>query len=208
MKRINKYIFIFLSILLFVLGPIYYGLFSIGTPSTKKEAEFRVMKNQPFLHEKGKVKMLIFFDFSSLECYEFEKDVVSKLKNKFGNKLEVNFIGYPLSPDFYLPVEAYEIAKALGKGDEMREKLFEAYLNGKDIKNMSIILNISKSIGLDESYTSMLSNTRFERTNYNLAFGQGYNINSLPYVVLDGQIVVTELTEANLERVIEYLLQL
>ncbi len=204
----KKYIFVLLAILLFVLGPIYYGLFSIGTPSSKANAKFKILKTQPFLHERGKVKMIVFFDFYSPECYEFEKNVVSKLKTKFGNRLEVNFVGYPLSPDSYIPTEAYEIAKSLGKGDEMRKKLFEAYLDGKDIKNISLILNISKSIGLDEKYTLMLNNTRFERTQYNIAFGQGYGIKTLPYVVLDGQVIPTELTESNLEKVINYLLKI
>lgn len=199
----RKLIFILVAIVLFVLGPIYYGLFSI-TPKKEVKAKFRVLEQQPPIHEPGKVKMIIFFDFTP-SCYEFES-VVSSLKSKFGDKLEVNFLGYPSTPRSYLPIEAYELSKIFKKQDKMRKEMYMAMMEGRDLSDITVLFNISRKIGMDEIFEEMLNTTKFERTKYNIEFASSYGEISLPFVVFNGQIVPEELTEENLEATIAYLL--
>jgi thiol:disulfide interchange protein DsbA len=60
--------------------------------------------------------------------------VVTKLQDEFGNKLEVRMIGYPVMPG-KLPTafEMYYQAKTMGKGQRMKEVLFES-IHSKDIQ--------------------------------------------------------------------------
>ena len=49
----------------------------------------------------------------------------AELVKKYGNKLEIIEIGFPLWDESFKPIEAYEIAKDLGKGRELKDKLFK-----------------------------------------------------------------------------------
>ena len=94
-------------------------------PDTSKIAgKYVVLNNLQSTHEKGKVKMTVFFDFYCGHCFRLYMETAELVK-KYGNKLEIIEIGFPLWDESFKPIEAYEIAKDLGKGRELKDKLFK-----------------------------------------------------------------------------------
>src|SRR5215216_1876634 len=81
--------------------------------------------NEPSTHTPGKVKMAEFADFYCPHCHLFEQSVVPLLEEKFGSRIDITMVGFPVIPG-KLPTafEMYEQAKAMGKGPQMKRVLF------------------------------------------------------------------------------------
>ena len=104
--------------LLILTGTTYAG--------DKLPGEYRLME-EPEIHTKGKVVLLEFADFYCPHCHMFDSQVGSQLQKEFGDRLEIQMIGFPVMRG-KLPTafEMYEQAKAMGKGSEMKAVLFRS----------------------------------------------------------------------------------
>jgi predicted DsbA family dithiol-disulfide isomerase len=157
-----------------------------------------------------RVRMTVFEDFLCPACYHTATDLLPLLKKKYGDRLEVHFVGYPfVHPESRLPARAYAIAQEMGLGEAMQQALFRARFEEQlNTASREGLAKVADSIGLaPELLLSRLEsdggNAEVER---NLTQGDSYQIDSVPGIILDGWIKVNELSRANLEKIIDGLL--
>lgn len=187
-------------------------LFLLGSTSawSNLQGEYQIIEKEPSLHEKGKVILFEFADFYCPHCHMFERVVGTKLKQEFGEKLEIRMIGFPVIPG-KLPTafEMYEQARKMGKGPEMKQALF-ASIHDKDIHlfDKTIRSLVIKEVGLDvaEFEKGLASGQPFRALEKGKEWGQRIEVTHTPTVVLDGNIRIANLTFENLKTVIQSIL--
>ena len=174
------------------------------------KGEYEVMEGEPSLHEPGKVILFEFADFYCPHCHMFERVVVTKLQQEFGEKLEVKMIGFPVMPG-KLPTafEMYNQAVAMGKGEKMKEVLFHS-IHNKDIQifDKTMRTMVLKEVGLDASEfeAGLASGKPFQALGKGKEWGERIKVTHTPTVVLDGNIRISNLTFDNLKMVIQSIL--
>lgn len=156
------------------------------------------------------VRMTVFEDFLCPACYHAVTEVIPPLQEKYGDRLEVQFVGYPfVDPQSRLPARAYAIAQEMGLGEQMQRALFHArFAEQLDTASREGLARVAHSIGLDpELLLARLDedggSTEVER---DLALGKSYHIDGVPGVILDGWIRVNALSQENLITIIDGLL--
>jgi len=190
---------------------LFCGLFGWSNVAfSALQGEYEMMEGEPSLHETGKVILLEFADFYCPHCHMFERVVVTKLQAEFGNKLEVRMIGFPVMPG-KLPTafEMYYQAKTMGKGQRMKEVLFES-IHSKDIQIFDKTMRslVLKEVGLDatEFEAGLASGKPFRTLGEGKAWGERIKVTHTPTVVLDGNIRISNLNFDNLKVVIQSIL--
>ncbi len=177
---------------------------------SKIQGEYELMEQEPSQHEAGKVILFEFADFYCPHCHMFERVVGTKLKQEFGDKLDIRMIGFPVMPG-KLPTafEMYNQAVAMGKGPEMKQLLFQS-IHDKDIQvfDKTIRALLLKEIGLDatEFEKGLASGKPFKTLAKGREWGERIKVTHTPTVVLDGNIRVANLTFENLKTVIQSIL--
>ena len=158
-----------------------------------------------------RVRMEVFEDFLCPSCYHFSTEVIPQLKEKYGERLDLRLIGYPLvHEESRLPARAYVIAQEMGLEEQMQKELFHAHFEQQlNTANKDGLAKVAHSIGLDpELLLSRLEkNDGSTEVDRNLALGESYHIDAVPGVVFDGWILVKELSPQNLETIINGLLE-
>jgi predicted DsbA family dithiol-disulfide isomerase/mono/diheme cytochrome c family protein len=170
-----------------------------------------VLSNLQSTHEKGKVKMTVFFDFYCGHCFRLYMETAELVK-KYGKRLEVAEIGFPLWDESFRPIEAYEIAKDLGKGRELKDKLFKLiHWDKMKISTSEVLSAAAGSVGIDpklmEGQLKSGAKREIVLKNASTASRQ-YDIKSTPTVIFDNQIKATDNSIPNLEMIIESLLKM
>ena len=174
------------------------------------QGEYELIEGEPSLHESGKVILLEFADFYCPHCHMFERVVVRKLQEEFGEKFETRMIGFPVMPG-KLPTafEMYNQAVSMGKGQKMKEVLFHS-IHDKDIQIFDKTMRtlVLKEVGLDpvEFEAGLASGKPFQTLGNGKEWGERIKVTHTPTVVLDGNIRVNNLTFDNLKMVIQSIL--
>jgi predicted DsbA family dithiol-disulfide isomerase len=96
------------------------------------------------------VRITIFEDFLCPACYHTATDLIPSLQEKYGNRLEVHFYGYPfIHPQSRMPARAYAIAQEMGLGEQMQQALFRArFEEDLDTTSREGLAKVADSIGL------------------------------------------------------------
>ncbi len=168
--------------------------------------------NEPSTHTRGKVKMTEFADFYCPHCHMFELTAIPMLKKEFGDNVEVTMVGYPVIPGMLpTPFEMYEQAKAMGKGDHMKQVLFRTiHRNQIPILDRTIRTVLIQEVGLDPVAfeTGLASGKPAKAVGKGKKWGDRIKVHSTPTVLLDGNIKVEgeALTPENLKTVIRSIL--
>ncbi len=174
------------------------------------EGKFELLKKVPSTHSPGKVKLTEFADFYCPHCHLFEQSVIPLLKEEFGNKLEITMVGFPvISGKLPTPFEMYEQARAMGKGEEMKQVLFRtihqerAHMFDRLIREM-----IVKEVGLDpEAFEAGLASGKpAQRVEEGKKLGHRVNVTHTPTIVLDGNIKPESIDPQNLKTIIRSIL--
>lgn len=170
-----------------------------------------VVPDKKSTHEKGKVKVVVFFDFFCPHCHQFDTVVVPLLQREYGKRIQVSYIGFPiLYEDSVIPLEAYELAKEEGKGEEMKNAIFDAiYYQRKDGANTGVLLTIARSIGLDEEKfkKGLTSGIKKKTVLEGKEFAKSYNARSTPTVIIDGNLLVKDNSLAAISAIINKILE-
>jgi len=158
-----------------------------------------------------RVLLTMFEDFLCPACYNTATTIVPKLQEKYGERLEIHFVGYPLvHEESRLPARAHAIAQEMGLGEKMQKALFSAHFEEQlDTTSQGGLAKVADSVGLDpEVLLSRLNkgdgNTEVDK---NLALGQSYHIDAVPGMIFDGWIMAKDLSQDNLETIINGLLE-
>lgn len=179
--------------------------------TSKIAGKYAVLNNLQSTHEKGKAKMTVYFDFYCGHCFKLYMETAELIK-KYGSKLEITEIGYPLWEESFKPIEAYEIAKDLGKGNELKEKLFKlAHWDKMKVSTIEVLSAAAGSIGIEPKIMEgqLKSGAKREVVLKSAsAASRQYNISGTPTVIFDNQIKATDNTIPNLEKIIESLLKM
>jgi predicted DsbA family dithiol-disulfide isomerase len=153
------------------------------------------------------VSMTVFEDFLCPACYHVATELVPQLQKKYGARLIIHFVGYPfVHPDSRLPARAYAIAQEMGLGEQMQQALFRARFEEQlNTASRDGLAKVAHSIGLDpELLLARLDGdggtAEVER---NLALGESYRLDAVPGIIVDGWIRVTELSQENIEKIID-----
>jgi thiol:disulfide interchange protein DsbA len=212
-SRINPLYILGVILLLIILIPLIRGPSQNGgtpAPQTEIAGEYTYISGMTNTHEPGQVQMIVFFDFYCPHCYSFDTGVLKGLESKYGSQLEVSSIGYPIfGAKAIPPIRAYELSKDQGMDEEGKIAIFEAYhREDKDISSISVLAEVLSETGLDpvELKTALDGGAKDDNVQLNVKLAESYSLRQTPTVVLDGQYLVTDISQGNLETIINDLL--
>jgi len=182
------------AIVLSVIGLVGMGL-SQAAVSEDLKGKFELLKGEPSMHERGKVKLFEFADFYCPHCHHFEEAGLPMLQKEFGNKLDATMVGFPVFQNkLPTPFDMYEQAKMMGKGKEMKQILFRTIHTDKmtGVLDRSIREVLIKEVGLDpKAFEEGLASGKpakvFEEGR---RWGERIKVQSTPTLLLDGNIKI------------------
>lgn len=210
-KKSNKTLYYLVAAVIIIAGISFY-FYSAPKPVDKIAGEYTKLGN-PGTYEPGKVKIMEIMKFDCSHCYDLHKEFPTLL-NKYGDKIEITYIPVVWAEQSTKSIEAYIIAKSMGKGDEMKDAMFESQalfqqgkVNGKDVMESLIALeDIASQVGLGPDFNAKLE-SGFAKNDalYNLKLMRDYNLQGTPMVIINGNLSVKP-TISNLDTVIGSLL--
>ena len=157
-------------------------------------------------HESGIIKMTIFLDFYCSHCHQFDTTVVPLLEKEYGDKLQVEYIGYPLvDPQVsHIPVLAYYLADEQGKGKAMRDALFTTIWDLRmDVSRPDILLGVAAKAGLDlDAFKQGFNDNRMmERMEQGMKDAKSIKLRGTPTVLIDNHLKVNDISVRGLEAI-------
>ncbi len=198
-----------IHIILALLVILALGIYLLNTGEKTPAIAGKYSKlNNPSTSEPGKVKIMEFLNFNCGHCYELKKSMPPLLQ-KYGNKVEITYIPINFSKQSTKSVEAYIIAKQMGKGDEMYDALFTArFEKNMDIMESTIAIEtVASGIGLGPDFNQKFeSGAAAKEALDNLKLANDYHIDGTPTVIINGNLVVEPAIE-NLDMVIGSILE-
>ena len=154
-----------------------------------------------------RLTITVFEDFMCPACYHAATDLFPSLKNKYRDKVDIRFLGFPfIHQESRLAARASVIAHELGFGEAMQKALFHAHFEQQiDITSKEGLAKVADSIGLAPEL--LLAQLDGDGGNAELAQtftrAKEYQIEGTPTAILDGWIKVTNLAPDNLEPIID-----
>ena len=178
------------------------------------KGKFELLKDEPSLHQPGRVKVIEFADFYCPHCHHFEETGLPLLVKEFGNKVEITMVGFPVIPG-KLPTafDMYEQAKVMGKGNEMKALLFRTIHKDKvdGVLDRSIRSLLIKEVGLDAKAfeAGMASGKPAKAFEDGRSWGKRIKVSFTPSILLDGNIKVdgANMTPDNVITIIRSILE-
>jgi thiol:disulfide interchange protein DsbA len=210
-KGNNKALLIIGIAVLVLVGYTFLGPSSNGpvTPPVIG-GSYELVSNKANTHTLGKITLVEFFDFYCSHCNNFRQNTWPVLDGRYGDKIELVDLVYPLRQSSFPAAEAYEIAKDLGRGEEMKDALFTAiHEEGKDPSNLDALISIATSVGLDETVFRDAFNSHSKQTiiEENRRLGNSYNLRGTPLFIIDGNIKALDPSAQNLQLIIDSILE-
>jgi predicted DsbA family dithiol-disulfide isomerase len=158
-----------------------------------------------------KVVMTVFEDFHCPACYNAVRHLFPPLQEKYGNRLEIHFLGVPLAhPDSLLAARSYIIAHELGFGEAMQNALFRAHFEEEiDTGSKEGLAKVADSIGLaPELLLNQLESTGgIAEVKQNMTQAASYQVEGTPTLILDGWIKLNDVSQENVAQVIDGVLE-
>ncbi len=141
--------------------------------------------------EEGKVRVVEIMKFDCIHCYNLNNEMPQTLKN-YGDKVEIIYVPISFEGQSIKSIEAYLIAKEMGKGKEMRDALFKAkFESNRDVMGSMLVLkDVAASVGLGPDFNSRLERGYAEKAALkNNAYAGMYKIKGTPTVLINGKEV-------------------
>ena len=136
------------------------------------------------------IEVVEYMSFYCHTCYDFEKSIPI-IKGNFPKKIKWKIIpiywGEHGSP---IPGEAYLIAREMGKGEAMKNALFDAQMvQKKDIADFNVLETIGKEIGLGPKFGERLrAREKSVEAQKALDMAKKVGINETPTIVIAGNL--------------------
>ncbi len=141
--------------------------------------------------EPGKVRIVEFMKFDCSHCYDLHKEMPGIL-TKYGDKVEILYVPISFQGQPIKSIEAYLIAKEMGKGKEMRDALFKArFESNRDVMESTLVLeDVAASIGLGSDFNTKLESGYAEKAALkNNVYAGMYVTKGTPTVLINGKVV-------------------
>ncbi len=169
------------------------------------------VRREPEGATSSKVLLTIFEDFLCPACYHTVTTIIPKIQEKYRERIEIRFLAYPLvHEESRLAARAHAIAQEMGLGEQMQKALFHARFEEQlDTTSKGGLAKVAHSIDLDPDVllSRLDKGDGNAEVDKNLALGESYRIDAVPGVIFDGWIMAKELTQENLEQIIDGLLE-
>ncbi|WP_432664794.1 DsbA family protein [Wukongibacter baidiensis] len=110
-----------------------------------------------------------------------------------GEKYGIEFGELKLMPNSHNALQAAEYARSAGKFDEYHRRLMDAYFrDGRNIGNIEVLVDIGRSVGLDQGNLSDVIKTRkYEALlKDNLGLAKDLGISSTPTFVVNNEYAI------------------
>lgn len=153
--------------------------------------------NKPSTYEPGKVKITEFLKFNCPHCYSFNPQLQA-ISTKYGDRLEITYkpmLWKSVKGDlpFEKSIEAYILAERMGKGQEMKDALFNAmFVENRDITSELQLGDIGKSVGLgDEFITALKNGDAKDEADANIKLSESFQVDETPTIIINGNLKVT-----------------
>jgi thiol:disulfide interchange protein DsbA len=191
---------------------VFLHLLCAGAQAAEQlPGDYQVIKGERSLHTPGKVLLLEFADFYCPHCHLFEKVVTSQLQKEFGERLEVRLVGFPvIRGKLSTAFEMYEQARVMGKGSEMKGVLFRTIHKEKiHVLDRGLRSLLLREVGLDGNAfeAGLASGEPYKALEKSRAWGKRIKVKHTPTVVLDGNLLVSNLKIDNLRTLINGILK-
>ena len=182
------------AIAVFVGGMAWMAIAQAVVPADLK-GKFELLKDEPSMHERGKVKLFEFADFYCPHCHHFEETGLPILQKEFGNRLEATMVGFPVFHNkLPTPFDMYEQAKMMGKGKEMKQVLFRTIHKDKmtGVLDRSMREALIKEVGLDPKAfeDGLASGKPAKAFEEGRRWGDRIKVQSTPTLLLDGNVKI------------------
>ncbi len=201
-KKSNmKLAYILLALLVIAALALYFSMSStlVETPVEKLPSDGKYVKltDKPTTYEQGKVKIIEFLKFNCGHCNTLNQQLPG-LKQKYGDKLIIIYKpmlwrNLPQDQPFRKSIEAYILADRMGKGEEMKDALFNAmFIDKKDLTSEIALSDIAKSIGLGDNFSTALKNgDAKDEAEANIRLAESFQVEETPTVIINGNLKIT-----------------
>lgn len=129
------------------------------------------------------------FSFACPHCYNFNRKL-PQLKEKFGKKIKI--IPIPIGWNGHDPGRLFYIAETKGKGDEVKDMIFDFYHIrglGKAMYSRDKLQFVAKRVGLSKEFKSLMDNPKIvKKMNAGIQLAKEFKVNSTPTVVIEGAL--------------------
>ena len=147
----------------------------------------------------GNVVVTEFFSFYCGHCYNIYPLLPPVFEKYEGNDVSVNYLPINFDESKLNAIEAYIIAKKMGKGEEMKEAIFEAlFVNGLDVDDVAILESLASGIGLGNEFNAQLeSDSANPDALANIQTFKNSGLTSTPTIIIKGKGQTIVLTSAD-----------
>ena len=154
--------------------------------------------------EQGKVRIVEFMKFDCSHCNDLHNEMPGIL-TKYGDRVEIIYVPISFQGQSTKSIEAYLIAKEMGKGKEMRDALFKAkFESGRDVMGSMLVLkDVAASIGLGSDFNTKLENGYAEKAALkNNVYAGMYVSKGTPTVLINGKEVQVTNIDATISSIL------
>ena len=177
---------------------MYFSSTAPEKPEEKLPAAGKYVKlNKLSTYEPGKVEIVEFLKFNCGHCFSLNPQLPA-LKKKYGDNLSITYKpmlwkSVPQDQGFRKSIEAYILAERMGKGEEMKDALFNAmFVDKKDLSSELVLGDIAKSAGLGEDFSAALKRgDAKDEAEANIRLAESFQVDETPTIIINGNLKVT-----------------
>lgn len=173
---------------------IYTSPAPVKPPEKLPSAGKYLQIDKPTTYEAGKVKMTEFLKFNCGHCYSLNQQLPA-IKKKYGENLTITYkpmlwLSVPADLTFRKSIEAYILAERMGKGEEMKDALFNAeFVDKKDLSSEIVLGDIARSVGLGDEFATALKNGDAKtEADADIRLAETFQVDETPTIILNGNL--------------------
>lgn len=157
-------------------------------PSIK--GSYTQLPGYQFKFDGKKIEVIEFLSFYCHNCYSFERSI-PVIKGNFPKKIEWKVVPIYWGDGSPKPGEAYLLAEEMGKGEEMKNAIFNAhFVERKDIGNVEVLESIGRKLGLGPDFGRRLrAGDKAKDAQMALNIAGAYNVEETPTLIIAGNIM-------------------
>ena len=166
-------------------------LFSTSLLADKIRGHYTVVGTKPESHSVQKVIYEEVINFGCTHCNNLRK-ASEELRKKWGDRVEFVDIPITFRGQDDSPLRLYHVSKSVGKGDLVRDALFDArFVHGVDVFDAGICNYLARSLGLGLVYSEEKNKPWVNQAiQADIQKSKVYGVTGTPTVVLMGSLKI------------------
>jgi thiol:disulfide interchange protein DsbA len=187
-KMLSKKLVVVFALLL--IASVHFQAHADSTPTI--EGKHTKVPGVQFKFDGKQVEIIEFFSFYCGHCFYFEKSM-PVIKGKFPETTKWRHIPIYWGDGSPKPGEAYLLAKEAGKGEEMKQAIFNAlFVEGKDIGKIDVLEDLGVKVGLGFEFSRKLrGGAKAGEAGEGIIMKKTYGIEETPALIIAGNIKIS-----------------